>query len=180
MLQTSAGVESGLQVLNRFRVAVLKHCVATSRGSWLNSAAINRRSRCDSKRGWPVVSSHFSPAATPQVGQGTASICFGLSSAFMAERYCPKPMYRNGQSRTVMASTYRGVLSSLVPFLLALQGHAGLLPGRWWRRSPCTPRARECIPPSRVHSEGSRLPARFRGALAHTSPGRLAVSNGAI
>jgi len=46
------------------------------------SAAINRRSRCGSVRGWPVLSSQFSPGAAPQVGQGTASTCFGLSSFF--------------------------------------------------------------------------------------------------
>ena len=43
------------------------------------SAAINRRSRCGSVRGWPVLSSHFFPGAAPQVGQGTASTCFGPS-----------------------------------------------------------------------------------------------------
>ena len=50
--------------------------------SW--SAAVNRRSRCGSKRGWPVASSHFSPDAAPQVGQRIVSTCFGLSSFFMA------------------------------------------------------------------------------------------------
>jgi hypothetical protein len=34
-------------------------------------------------RGWPVVSSHFSPGAAPQVGQRTASICFWLMGFFM-------------------------------------------------------------------------------------------------
>jgi hypothetical protein len=32
-----------------------------------------------------VLSSHFSIGAAPQVGQDTASICFGLSSTFMAK-----------------------------------------------------------------------------------------------
>ena len=54
------------------------------------SAAINRRSRCDSVRGWPVVSSHFSPGAAPQVGQRTASACFRLSSFFMAGEIVPQ------------------------------------------------------------------------------------------
>jgi len=31
--------------------------------------ASTRRSRCGSARGWPVLSSHFSPGAAPQVGQ---------------------------------------------------------------------------------------------------------------
>jgi len=45
------------------------------------------------------LSSHFSPGAAPQVGQGTASIGFGLSSFFMARRdNAPKPMHKNGQS----------------------------------------------------------------------------------
>jgi hypothetical protein len=48
------------------------------------SAAINRRSRCGSVRGSPVVSLHFSPGAAPQVGQRTASIFFEVSSFFIA------------------------------------------------------------------------------------------------
>jgi hypothetical protein len=35
----------------------------------------------------PVASSHFSPGAAPQVGQGVASIRFGLSSFFTAGRF---------------------------------------------------------------------------------------------
>ena len=50
------------------------------------SFAINRRSRCGSVRGSPVLNSHFSPGSAPQVGQRTARICFGLSSFFMAKR----------------------------------------------------------------------------------------------
>jgi len=41
--------------------------------------AINRRSRCGSVRGSPVVSSHFSFGAAPQVGHRIASIFLGLS-----------------------------------------------------------------------------------------------------
>ena len=50
------------------------------------SFAINRRSRCGSVRGSPVLNSHFSPGSAPQVGQRTARICFGLSSFFMATK----------------------------------------------------------------------------------------------
>jgi len=41
---------------------------------------------CGPLGGWPVLSSHFSPGVAPQVGQRTASICFGLSSFFMREK----------------------------------------------------------------------------------------------
>src|ERR1700687_1532695 len=50
------------------------------------SAAINRRSRWGPLRGWPVLSSHLSPGAAPQVGQRTASTCFGVSSFFITGR----------------------------------------------------------------------------------------------
>ena len=50
------------------------------------SFAINRRSRCGSVRGCPVLNAHFSPGSAPQVGQRTARICFGLSSFFIAKR----------------------------------------------------------------------------------------------
>jgi len=43
------------------------------------SAATRRRSRCGSVRGWPVLSSHFSPTLAPHVGQRTASTCFGVA-----------------------------------------------------------------------------------------------------
>jgi hypothetical protein len=42
---------------------------------------MNRRSRCELVRGWPVLSSHFSPEAAPHVGQGTASVSVRLSSS---------------------------------------------------------------------------------------------------
>ena len=42
------------------------------------SFARNRRSRWGVLRGCPVLSSHFSPHAAPQVGQQTASICSGV------------------------------------------------------------------------------------------------------
>jgi len=59
------------------------------------SFAINRRSRCGLVRGWPLPSLHFSFGAAPQVGQRTPSICFGLSSFFIARRdNAPKPMHR--------------------------------------------------------------------------------------
>jgi hypothetical protein len=56
------------------------------------SAAIHRRSRCGSLRGWPVLSWHFSPGWAPQVGQVTARTCSGLSSVFMAKGQYPKPV----------------------------------------------------------------------------------------
>ena len=46
-------------------------------------ATLHRLSRCGSARGWPVVSSHFSPGAAPQVGQRIASIFFGPSFFFI-------------------------------------------------------------------------------------------------
>jgi hypothetical protein len=49
---------------------------------WLQSAAINRRSRCGSVRGCPVLSSHFSPGLAPQVGQRIA--CIFLRVGFLA------------------------------------------------------------------------------------------------
>ena len=70
------------------------------------SAAINRRSRWGSVRGWPVLSSHFFPEAAPQVGQGIASTCFRLSSFFMAQRNtAPKPMHKAGQIWTLYTLT---------------------------------------------------------------------------
>ena len=42
------------------------------------SCAAKRRSRCGVFRGWPVLSSHFSPGFVPQGGHRTANICFGL------------------------------------------------------------------------------------------------------
>jgi hypothetical protein len=42
------------------------------------SPAANRRSRCGSVRGCPVVSSHFSPGPAPHVGQRTACTCLRL------------------------------------------------------------------------------------------------------
>jgi hypothetical protein len=50
------------------------------------SAASNRRSRWGRLRGSPVVSSHFFPGPTPQVGQRTACIRFGLSPRFWKGR----------------------------------------------------------------------------------------------
>ena len=54
------------------------------------SAATKRRSGCGSVRGWPLVSSHFSPGAAPQVGQRTVSIFFRLSCVFKS-RCCHEP-----------------------------------------------------------------------------------------
>jgi hypothetical protein len=47
--------------------------------SVIQSAAINRRSRCGSVRGCPVPSSHFSLGRPPQVGQRTACTFFRVS-----------------------------------------------------------------------------------------------------
>src|SRR3954465_3480617 len=49
---------------------------------WLQSYPINRRSRCGSVRGCPVLSSHFSPGPAPQVGQRIA--CIFLRVVFLA------------------------------------------------------------------------------------------------
>jgi hypothetical protein len=46
------------------------------------SEAAKRRSRCGSVRGWPVLSSHFSPGLAPHVGQRTVMVTFFL--AFIA------------------------------------------------------------------------------------------------
>ena len=62
---------------------------ARSAKARVQSFAISRRSRCGLLRGWPVLSSHFSPGAAPKVGQRTASACFGLSSFFMASLHVP-------------------------------------------------------------------------------------------
>jgi len=44
------------------------------------SEAAKRRSRWGLVRGWPLVSSHGCSGMAPQVGHGTANICFGVSS----------------------------------------------------------------------------------------------------
>ena|SRR5947207_2312066 len=43
---------------------------------------VGMRSRCGLVRGWPVLSSHFSPGAAPHVGHRLASIFFGLEFFF--------------------------------------------------------------------------------------------------
>jgi hypothetical protein len=55
-----------------------------------SSEAAERRSRCGSVRGRPVLTSHLSRGAAPQVGQRMASICLGLSSFFIAESMLPQ------------------------------------------------------------------------------------------
>jgi hypothetical protein len=52
------------------------------------SAAESFRSRCGSMRGAPVWSSHASPVAAPQVGQGTDDICFTVSSLVFIIKDC--------------------------------------------------------------------------------------------
>jgi hypothetical protein len=47
-------------------------------GHYLSEAA-NRRSRWGSVRGWPVLSSHFSPGFAPHVGQRTSRASFFLA-----------------------------------------------------------------------------------------------------
>jgi hypothetical protein len=69
-------------------------------GTLTCSAAVNRRSRRGPERCRPVISSHFSFGAAPQVGQRTANICFGLSPALIG-RQCPKP---NGQEWSMLNS----------------------------------------------------------------------------
>jgi hypothetical protein len=68
-----------------------------------------------------VLSSHFSPGAAPQVGQRTASNCFGLSSFFIASPMCRGQLdrLRGTQSRrTESADTFNLRRFSLVYALL--------------------------------------------------------------
>jgi hypothetical protein len=67
----------------RFSQATTSATKGSEQNHTAQSPAINLRSRCGSARGWPVLSSHCSPGAAPQVGQKTARICFGLGSFFM-------------------------------------------------------------------------------------------------
>src|ERR1700719_3441471 len=52
------------------------------------SAAENFRSTCGPERRAPECSTQRSPAETPQVGQGTADICSGVSSFFFIPTQC--------------------------------------------------------------------------------------------
>jgi hypothetical protein len=52
------------------------------------SAEDSFRSRCGSVRKAPVWSSHASPVAAPQVGQGTDNICFAVSSLVFIPKVC--------------------------------------------------------------------------------------------
>src|ERR1700720_2667596 len=52
------------------------------------SAAENFRSTCGPERRAPECSTQRSPAETPQVGQGTADICSGVSSFFFIPTEC--------------------------------------------------------------------------------------------
>jgi hypothetical protein len=52
------------------------------------SIAANFRSTCDSERGLPECSTQHFPAGTPQVGQGTEEICFGVRSLFFILSQC--------------------------------------------------------------------------------------------
>jgi hypothetical protein len=49
------------------------HTPVTRRSVIIQSAAMDLRSRCGSVLGRPVLSSHFSPGAAPQIGHRTAS-----------------------------------------------------------------------------------------------------------
>jgi hypothetical protein len=55
------------------------------------SVAAHRRSLCGSVRGWPLLSSHFSPGAAPQVGHLTVSIRSKFGFVFMARGSYTKP-----------------------------------------------------------------------------------------
>ena len=52
------------------------------------SAAENFRSTCGPERGPPECSTQRSPAVAPQVGQGMADICSGVSSFFFIPTEC--------------------------------------------------------------------------------------------
>ena len=52
------------------------------------SAAENFRSTCGPERGPPECSTQASPAAAPQVGQGTTEICSEVSSFFFIPTGC--------------------------------------------------------------------------------------------
>jgi hypothetical protein len=80
-------------------------------------SAINRLSRCGSVRGWPVVSSHFSPGAAPQVGQRIASIFVGPNFFFieMVGNHISQEPESDGQYRsyTIAHNTRLKVLRGL-------------------------------------------------------------------
>ena len=64
-------------VPDSIEVRKLSTLLANASGS---STATNQRSRCGVVRSCPVLSSHFSPGAAPQVGQRRASIFLGVSA----------------------------------------------------------------------------------------------------
>ena len=98
------------------------------------SAAIRRRSRCGAVRWRPVASLHFFPGAALQVGQATASTCFGLSSLFMTERYCPKPIFRkwsilNSYGNSLQGECCRPSCHSCLLYTVMLASFGGEDPG---------------------------------------------------
>lgn|SRR5579862_452732 len=83
------------------------------------SAAESFRSRCGSVRGAPVCSSQASPAALPQVVQGTDSICFGVSSFVFTTTSCNFPIPQECSILTTLNafSTANPWRLALTPFL---------------------------------------------------------------
>ena len=79
------------------------------------SAAENFRSTCGPERGPPECSTQHSPAAAPQVGQGMADICSGVSSFFFIGTACENIGRETVQFCTlfVSAAAYRRHLGSM-------------------------------------------------------------------
>jgi len=73
------------------------------------SAAENFRSTCGPERGPPECSTQASPAAAPQVGQGTTEICSEVSSFFFISKECENIGRKTVQFCTLLvsAATYR-------------------------------------------------------------------------
>lgn len=84
-----------------FHVSLLYRIVRFSTAS----AAENFRSTCGPERGPPECSTQASPAAAPQVGQGTTDICSEVSSFFFILTGCENIGCETVQFCTLFAST---------------------------------------------------------------------------
>ena len=124
MLQTSARLESGLQVLNRFRVAVLSTVLLRS---WVLAQFC-----CDQSA---VAMRLFAGLTSAQLALlsrlGTTSRTTDSEYLFWAEfsfhdgEILPQTHLQKWSILNGYGNYSGGMLSSLLPFLLALQGHAG-------------------------------------------------------